>query len=147
MGCPDVNSSGVTTHKLDVGLADESGEVILTLFGRMLASALRTWVSASLSSSSLTSPATRKSTVLLISNAGLKSAAARRISITSRTTVEVDPDIVEAGWLTRFAGNVESGVNPRWPEGGKRVILLVLWFFCSHIPIVPDLVLHVYSLG
>jgi hypothetical protein len=112
-----VNSNGIAVEKLDVGITDESGaEVVLTLYGRMLRSAVRTWIPHA---------RTLHSTVLLISKASWKPSS-RRANVNSRTIIEVNPAIVEAERLRRFADNVTALVNPPWPDGGKsRSVALV----------------------
>lgn len=103
---PDSNPQGVTTKKLAVGLTDESAhEVILTLYGRMLTSALQSW-----------SP---YHSTLLLTNASWKGARFGRVSISSRTMVEVDPGITEAEWLRAYAQGMRVLVNPLWREDGE----------------------------
>jgi hypothetical protein len=122
-----VNSNGITVEKLDVGIADESGaEVVLTLYGQMLRSAVLTWIPQARS---------RRSTVLLISNANWKPSS-RRANINSRTIIEVEPDITEADRLRRFADNVTALVNPPWPDGGKSRSSALISRFKSPCPLL-----------
>ncbi|KAL2222439.1 hypothetical protein M432DRAFT_538832, partial [Thermoascus aurantiacus ATCC 26904] len=95
------NAKGHSAEKIDIGIGDESSEAILTLYGRMMCSALR-W--------------TPFSTVLLISRANWRRDWC--LSVTARTMIEVDPDIVEAEWLRRVAVGASRCVNPAYPEGG-----------------------------
>ncbi|KAL1998817.1 hypothetical protein VTN02DRAFT_5532 [Thermoascus thermophilus] len=94
------NSKGQPADKIDIGIGDESGEAILTLYGRMMLSALR-W--------------TPGSTILLISRVHWR--LDWRLSVTARTMIDVDPDIVEAEWLRRAAVGRSRCVNQAYPEG------------------------------
>lgn len=98
---PVTNTKGQPSDKIDIGIGDESGEAILTLYGRMMLSALR-W--------------TPVSTILLISRVNWR--LDWRLSVTARTMIEVDPDIVEAEWLRRVAVGQSRCVNQVYPEGG-----------------------------
>ncbi|KAK2752247.1 hypothetical protein FQN54_008148 [Arachnomyces sp. PD_36] len=109
----DTNKQGRPTQKLDIGIADESGEAMLTLFGRMMASALKDWVPCS--------------TILLITKPNCWGAHSSRLSVSARTMVEVDPEGMGEGgeWLARLAGWSGRGVNERFPEGGELVWFLL----------------------
>lgn len=89
-------------ERVEVGIADESGEAILVLYDVMMRSAL-TW--------------TRNSTILLITNANWKDTGCR-VFVNAMTFIEVDPDIVEADWLRKHALNTAVYVNQPFPEGG-----------------------------
>ncbi|KAJ9293438.1 hypothetical protein DTO271G3_7703 [Paecilomyces variotii] len=93
------NSKGQTTEKVDIGVCDESGEAILTLYGMMMLSSSK-W--------------TPFSTVLLVSGARWKPTS--RLSTTAATTIEVDPDIVEAQWLRKSLRNLSKFVNQQYTE-------------------------------
>jgi hypothetical protein len=99
------SEKGQQVEKVDIGVADQSGEAILTMFGRMAHSAQR-W--------------TPFSTVLLISRANWTLNS--RLSINSRTTIEVDPDIAEMEQLRKSAISANSHVNQPYPENGTSVI-------------------------
>lgn len=106
--CLDTNAKGKRTEKIDVGIEDESGEAILTLFGRMMYSALKEWVPSS--------------TILLITRPNCWGVNSSRLSVSSRTMIEVDPQGpgLDEGveWLRRLAGWSGRGVNERFPEEG-----------------------------
>lgn len=89
-------------ERVEVGISDESGEAILVLYDIMMRSALN-W--------------TPNSTVLLISNANWKTGS--RVFVNAMTFIEVDPDIVEADWLRKYARNTAVYVNQPFPEGGE----------------------------
>ncbi|KAJ9388457.1 hypothetical protein DTO282F9_2715 [Paecilomyces variotii] len=93
------NSRGQTTEKVDIGVCDESGEAILTLYGMMMLSS-RKW--------------TPFSTVLLVSGARWKPTS--RLSTTAATTIEVDPDILEAQWLRKSLRRLSMFVNQQYTE-------------------------------
>ncbi|KAN0077904.1 hypothetical protein V8E54_006208 [Elaphomyces granulatus] len=93
------SEKGQQVEKVDIGVADQSGEAILTMFGRMAHSAQR-W--------------TPFSTVLLISRANWTLNS--RLSINSRTTIAVDPDIAELEQLRKSAISANSHVNQPYPE-------------------------------
>jgi hypothetical protein len=59
------------------------------------------------------------STVLLISGANWKWGS--RLTITSRTTIEIDPDMAEAQQLRRVALLAHKHVNPLYPGDGTFV--------------------------
>lgn len=71
----------------------------------MLTSALRSWAPYH--------------TILLLTNASWKGARFGRVSISSCTVVEVDPDIAEVEWLRGYAVSMRVLVNPMWKEGGE----------------------------
>jgi len=98
---PVANAKGKIVEKIDVSVADESAAAILSLFGIMIRST-RDWDPFS--------------TVLLISRPNWQSTS--RISINSRTILEVDPDMVEAEWLRTHAQSSVVHVNQPFPENG-----------------------------
>ena len=99
------SEKGQHVEKVDVGIADQSGEAILTMFGKMAHSGQR-W--------------TPFSTVLLVSRASWNLNS--RLSITSRTMIEVDPDIAEAEQLRKSAISANRHVNQPYPDNGTFII-------------------------
>ena len=67
-------------------------------------------------------------TVLLFSNPGLKREKGGTLTIESKTHVDVDPHMVDALWLRKFAQNLtkRQHVNPGFPDGCKHRALPVL---------------------
>ncbi|GAD93702.1 predicted protein [Paecilomyces variotii No. 5] len=93
------NRKGHTIEKVDIGVRDESGEAILTLYGVMMLSS-RKW--------------TPLSTVLLVSRVRWKPGS--RLSIMAGTTIEVDPDILEAQCLRKSLRKLSNFVNYQYTE-------------------------------
>lgn len=107
----DTNTKGTPTQKIDVGIEDESGEAILTLFGRMMFSALKDWDPSN--------------TILLITKPNCWPGSSK-LTVSARTMIEVDPLGLgeEVEWLRRLAGWSGAGVNERFPEGGLFYLIL-----------------------
>ncbi|EEP75445.1 predicted protein [Uncinocarpus reesii 1704] len=94
---------GELIERCDIGIADDSGEAILTLKGYLTRSA-RKWVP--------------NSTILLLSDVFWGSGT-RRAYVSAQSTVEVDPDMKDADWLRRYSKGMAGYVNERFPENGR----------------------------
>ena len=113
--------------KIEVHVFDETLELALVLWGHQAISA-SAWKPSH--------------TVLLLTDAGLRSRGRVTLTIDDKTLVDVDPDIPDAHWLRNFAEGLakRQHVNPRFSEEGmthERVSFLQPSFFlkmCNSFP-------------
>ncbi|KAI1980981.1 hypothetical protein LOZ53_005778 [Ophidiomyces ophidiicola] len=95
---------GEIVEERNVGIADDTGEAVLYLSGRILHSA-QNWMP--------------NVTVLLLSNVTWKSNGTRAY-ISAYSQVEINPDMEEAEWLRRHAKRVSAYINEDVPQNGKE---------------------------
>lgn len=98
-----VTKKGEAKVLVNVGLSDDTAEATLTLWGSICTSASLWRVSQ---------------TVLLMSNPGWRIEQNVRLSVTTSTMIDVDPDMEDANWLRGWAQRLKrrEHVNPEFPE-------------------------------
>ncbi|KAK4993460.1 hypothetical protein LTR50_000390 [Elasticomyces elasticus] len=101
------NRKGTTSEVISVGIFDDTEEATLTLWGAVTESA---------------APWKPSSTVLLITNPGWKIGRKTHVSLTANTYVDVDPCMLDADWLRKFADRMtkREHVCQPFPDRGQR---------------------------